>query len=38
MAMRTQTQVTPVFPQQDPASSERAGSGERGLNKCLVRR
>ena len=35
MATRTQTQVAPGSPQPDPISSERTGTGERGLNKCL---
>jgi single-strand DNA-binding protein len=35
MATRTQTAVAPAAPQQDPIASERIGSGERGLNKCL---
>jgi single-strand DNA-binding protein len=35
MATRTQTPVAPTAPQQDPVASDRTGSGERGLNKCL---
>ena len=35
MATRTQAQANPTVPQEDPASSERTGTGERGLNKCL---